>query len=90
MIYLIQYYHHKRGKQAKTLIRESQHHADNKSNSPYPKILEELWQGKSFQNPLYDNQDHESGGCSCKCTPIPQENRARHSERKPALAKEGY
>ena len=81
MIYLIQHYHHKRGKQAKTLIREMRRknkflvtqEQSIKSDSAYPKILERLWLEISFQNPIYDNQNHNDGKCSCKCTPIIKE-----------------
>ena len=93
MVYLIQYYHHKKGKQAKTLIREMRRKNKflvQKSNSGYPKILERLWLEISFQNPIYDNQNHDDGHCSCKCTPIIKEVRSSHSKRKPEPDKEGY
>ena len=46
MVYLIQYYHHKKGPQAKTLIREAQQKRNftnkNCSNSAYPKTLQDV------------------------------------------------
>jgi hypothetical protein len=73
-------YVYTRGKQSRTLIREMRQTKKflletlPVPSNDYPKELEGLWQGKSFQNPLYDNQDHESGNCSCKCTPTPKQN----------------
>lgn len=81
MVYLSQYYHPKRGRQAKTLIREAQQQRKIiGSHSAYPKDLKAIWQGKSLQNPLYDNQNHESGVCSCKCTPSPKDT-FKHKRR---------
>jgi hypothetical protein len=69
-------YVYTRGKQSRTLLREirQQEQPETDSFNEYPRELVGLWQGKSFQNPLYDNQDHESGNCSCKCTPTPKQN----------------
>jgi hypothetical protein len=83
-------YVYTRGPQSRTLIREmrQQEQPETGSSNEYAKILEGLWLGITQENPLFDNQYHESGSCSCKCTPIPNEIRSRHSESKPAPEKE--
>ena len=51
--------------------------------SPYPKELEGLWVAKiNLLGLIFDNQDHESGHCICKCTPIPKDVRSVASDDK--------
>lgn len=80
-------YVYTRGPQSRTLIKEMRARSSQEKpaipSNEYAKILEGLWLGITQENPLFDNQDHESDSCSCKCTPIPNEIRSRHSERKP-------
>jgi hypothetical protein len=66
-------YVHKRGPYAKTLIKRIFQRQARKSNSPYPKDLEALWDANTLVNSVYDNQDRESWKCRCKCTPTPKD-----------------
>jgi hypothetical protein len=60
--------------------KKHQHHPRGRP----PDFNKALWSDKLkiLGNPIYDNQDHENGNCSCKCTTL-----LNRSSPKPKIAK---